>query len=371
MMDLQNIPPPADFIDHSFTQVVRQYAAAGEQAGQLHAEQVALIYRQKWFNLFVPTTYGGLGLSLPEGLKVEESLAWADGSTGWTVTLCSGANWFLGFLQPGVAKAIFNTDRVCLAGSGRASGIAKDLGGEYEISGYWNYATGAPFATAFTANCVIEKDGRQLLNDDGSSMVQSFLFLREEVTVHHTWNTVGMIATASNSFEVKQLRVPKNRIFMIDKKYAVIDAPIYRYPFQQFAEATLAVNSSGMAARFFELCKVPLTENTTNNNSVHQTNRVTANQLAFSTKQLQDARQNFYDAVMRSWEENVQLQSIALASLQEVTNAARRLAAVARKSVDELYPYCGLAAANPATEINRVWRNLHTASQHPLLLPAE
>jgi hypothetical protein len=70
------------------------------------------------------------------------------------VTLCSGANWFIGFLQPGIAATLFSSENVCFAGSGRASGIAKMINDdEFEISGSWQYATGAAHATAFTANC--------------------------------------------------------------------------------------------------------------------------------------------------------------------------------------------------------------------------
>jgi hypothetical protein len=44
------------------------------------------------------------------------------------------------------------------------------------------------------------------------------------------------------------------------------------------------------------------------------------------------------------------------------------LASTSREVVDELFPLCGLVAADPASAINRVWRNLHTACLHPLLL---
>lgn len=168
------------------------------------------------------------------------------------------------------------------------------------------------------------------------------------------------IATASNSFEVKQLRIPKNRSFTIDSNAAMMDAPIYRYPFQQFAEATLAVNSSGMAMRFIDVCSAP---------EANKAYRLTEVQLMDARKQLQTARQHFYTSVIQSWQEHVQQPSINCNVIKAVTIASHALAATARKLVDELYPYCGLTAANPSTEINRVWRNLHTASQHALLLP--
>ncbi len=367
-MEIKIIPHPSSFIDSKYTDIISRYAAAAEQMGTLHPEQLSLIYQQKWFNLFVPKEYGGLQLSLPEGLKTEECLAWADGSTGWTVTLCSGANWFIGFLHPEMRSAIFNTPAVCLAGSGRSSGIAKDLGDEYEINGYWNYASGATIADAFTANCIIEKDGTVMQDNDGSPFVYSFIFLREEVTLHQNWKSIGMIATASNGFEVKQLRVKKNRCFVIDENTAVLNDAIYKYPFLYFAEATLAVNSSGMASRFFDLCEALIEERSDTKNYTKTTNLVLSERLEKAKAQLQQQRQLFYTTVQHSWDEFIQNKTYHSATLKEVSTLSRELAAIARKWVDELYPYCGLAAADPATEINRVWRNLHTASQHPLLL---
>ena len=98
-----------------------------EALGQLHPAQLEIIYKQNWFNLFVPKEHGGLGLHLKEGLQIQEGLAWTDGSAGWTVTLCSGANYFIGFLSPEVAKEIFKDPHVCLAGSGHPSGIARKI----------------------------------------------------------------------------------------------------------------------------------------------------------------------------------------------------------------------------------------------------
>lgn len=366
-MDTHETPHPSFFIDTRLTDTLRHFATEAERMGTLHPQQLSIIYEQKWFNLFVPESFGGLNLSLPEGLRIEEGLAWADGSTGWTVTLCSGANWFIGFLQKGMAATIFNTNHVCLAGSGRAAGIAKMMGDEYEITGSWNYATGAAHATAFTANCRIEKDGAIMQNEDGSPLVHAFIFLRKEVRVYEDWNCIGMNATSSNRFEIKGLRVNKNRLFIIDKKKAVLNEPVYQYPFLHFAEATLAVNSSGMANRYFDLCEALIKERAVNKEANGPISQL-RERLDVAKIRLKKIRQLFYNTVQLSWEEYMDCKAFSKATLKEVSTASRELAATSRQLVDELYPYCGLMAANPHTEMNRVWRNLHTASQHPLLL---
>jgi hypothetical protein len=349
---------PSQLIDPASVLLLKDNALAAEQLKQLHATQLAVVYQQKWFQLFVPKIYNGLELSLVEGLRLEEAIAWADGSTGWTVALCSGAGWFIGFLNSRIADSIFNDDRACLAGSGKPSGVAKVIHDGYEITGYWNYATGAAHATVLTCNCIIEQDGIFLKNEDGTPFIRSFILMREEVIVHKTWKSMGMIATGSNSFEVKGLKVNNDRAFQIDSRSAVLPDPIYQYPFLQFAETTLAVNSSGMAIRFLELCA-----------SLFEENKNTAQQsiLTEAWKKLDDTRHDFFRVVQDSWNACLEDDCITSSSLQQVSGISRKLALLSRLVTEELYPFCGLRAANPETEINRIWRNMHTASQHRLL----
>ncbi len=370
-MNREGIPHPSAFIPASLTGAIRDLAPEAEKSGRLHPQQLSIIYEQKWFNLYVPEEYGGLALSLPEGLKIQEGLAWADGSTGWTVTLCSGANWFAGFLKKEIAKSLFKDPKVCLAGSGRPSGIAKRTSNGYTITGSWDHASGAPHATAFTANCLIEEEGVSVCNADGGPLVRAFVFLREEVIVKENWRSIGMIATASHRFQVKQLEVTEERCFTIDGSHAVISSPLYQYPFMQLAEATLAVNSSGMAARFIEIGGGIMSERAAYKNEKAGSKSEGTGSLLLpiceAKDKLQDLREAFYTAVRFSWESNLLNRPIPKVLLDEVSRTSRNLAAGARQLVDDLYPLCGLIAADPITEINRVWRNLHTASQHSLL----
>src|SRR5688572_7470745 len=88
--------------------LLRDHAAEAENLRQLHKEQLDVIYRERWFRMFVPVSLGGPGLPLPDVLRTEEGIAFADGSTAWVVTLCSGAGWFAGFLDPHLAREIFS-----------------------------------------------------------------------------------------------------------------------------------------------------------------------------------------------------------------------------------------------------------------------
>ncbi len=360
---------PSDVLAAEIVESIRSLSAEAETLGRLHDKQLAIIYQQGWFNLFVPKQYGGLELSLPEALRIEEALAWTDGSTGWTVTLCSGANWFAGFLQPSAAQEVYSTAKVCLAGSGKTGGIAQLTNDGYVISGQWNYATGALHATAFTANCLIRKNGVQLQDAAGNPLVQSFWFRPDEVSIIKNWNSIGMVATGSHGFSVKDVHVPLNRSFVLEPGNAVLAHPVYHFPFLQFAEATLAVNYSGMAVHFLDLCRELFEDKANRPPAINRPEPPPLmSLLQAAVLELQQARNLFYASIESSWQAMVSEQRVSDKLLASISHTSRLLATIARQQVDALYPFCGIAAADPSTDINRIWRDLHTASQHSLLV---
>ena len=352
---------PSGFLREDILTEIRMHSTVAEELQQLHPRQLELIYGNKWFRMFAPKNLNGLGYTLPEVLRTEEALAWADGSTAWVVTLCSGAGWFSGFLNPKIAAKLFANENVCLAGSGASSGTAEIQDDGYLINGEWKYASGALHATAFTANCVITQNGTPVADDEGKPRTRSFIFLREEVQLSKNWRTMGMVATASHGFRVERLHVDANRIFQINNESPALDNVIYRYPFLQLAEATLAVNFSGMAQQFIDHCE-PVFDRRSNPNL--RTNPTEILQQAIAS--LTEYRQDFYKAVETSWSFCSHGQKIPDVVLRQVSNRSHRLYLTSLNLVSTLYPLIGLRAADPTTEANRIFRNIFTASQHTL-----
>ena len=358
-----NIAHPSTFLKPGFTEIIRSRAVSSERLGSLSYKQLQLIYEQQWFKLFVPAEYGGLEMPFPDSIRLQESLSWADGSMGWTVTLCSGAGWFAGFLGPELTREVFSSPYTCLGGSGAPTGTAILTESGYEVTGTWKYATGASHLTHFTANCIIE--GAK--NDEEKPEILSFIFDKKDVTVIKDWHTTGLIATGSHSFSVNQLSVPASRTFNIDPDNPIHDGSIFKYPFLQFAEATLAVNISGMALHFIDLCDEIFLVRTTNKKMKDYQQKVLHEALSAAKEITAEKRFLFYAAIERSWASILTEKAVAGDLLQEVSAVSRDLAKSSLQQINELYPYCGMAAANPVSEINRVWRDLHTASQHTLL----
>ncbi|MDB4922768.1 acyl-CoA dehydrogenase [Mucilaginibacter sp.] len=358
---------PSVFIDIEDVNIIRNTAAEAEQLGMLHPEQLQLIYKNHWFKLLVPAIYSGQQITLLSLLQLQEAISWADGSTGWVVTLCNGAGWFGGFISPEIAHEIFSDPKVCLAGSGAVCGTAEITANGYSVNGVWKYASGAHHATHITANCAIKKGGNPVLNDNGEPLILPFIFDKKNVTILPAWKYIGMVATGSDAFEVKDLEVSLNRQFKIDPIAAIIPDPLYLYPFLQLAEATIAVNLSGIAIHFMDLCEDIFYEKIKLPKLTDQQRTFLMNELMRLKNELALLRKDFYEAVEKSWDAIQNAKKIPEEILNQVSSTSRKLAHASRESVDTLYPLCGLIAASTETEINRAWRDLHTASQHALL----
>ena len=350
--------------DNSWEAVVQKYASASEDLGQLHPEILEQAYKENWFKLFVPKIYGGAGKQLPEILRLEEQLAAADGSLGWIVTLCTGAAWFAGFLDPVLATSVFSDEKVCFAGSGAVGGTALKTENGYLINGHWKYASGALHATIFTANCkVIAKDGAQ--SDEGAEVL-SFILKKEEVKILEGWAYFGLVATGSHAFEVSNLLVPFNRSFKINEEIQISNGG-FDYPFLQLAETTLAVNSLGMCTHFLALIKSVFLSRSGLKRFSDAELQVFGDILTGSLKEIEQVRTSFYNAFDESWNQLIKNKNIEESSLLEVSAASRKLVHACWRNVQKLYPYGGLEAASKHSEINRVFRDVHTASQHALL----
>lgn len=330
-------------------ETLEREASKAEQQGRLTEAQLEILFRCGWFHLFVPKQFGGLELDLLAGKKLQEQLAYLDGSLAWTVTLCSGASWFVGFMDQTVLPRIFSDSRACFGGSGMVSGQSEMIDGGFRINGHWKYATGAPHNTIFTANCIVTKGGEEVLDVAGKPKLLSFYFLREEVEIIEDWQTMGLIATGSHSFSVQNLWVDESRSFEIVPEKARMDQAIYRYPFQAFAEVTLAANYLGMFRRFLD-----------------EADALGVHLVKEERRRLDHLADQFHEATERSW----RLFQVTGSEMHagdcfiQVGEHTRKLVQEGLQSMTKIYVQLGMRAADPSQTLNRLWRDIFTASQH-------
>ncbi|MCK0144933.1 acyl-CoA dehydrogenase [Arenibacter sp. F26102] len=306
------------------------------------------IEEENLWSIWVPKTYGGLELSLTDGLHKLKALARIDASLGWTVTLCSGANYFVGNLEECKARDIFLNSKVpvCFGGSGGVSGTALICDDHYNISGKWHYATGAPYLTHFTLNAEILENGVQLRNDDGSPRVRSFVIPKSAVQVIEDWNTMGLKATATHSFAVKDYLAHKSSSFSYNDCY--LPHPIFKIPFALFADLTLWINYIGIAEQLLEEAGAVIVKERLG---------------ALGITILESVRKIFLYAseIEKRIEEN---RAFEPDYMEEIHNEAVQSVKSISRTMIEIYPSLGVKASTKDHKLNQIFRDYFTATQH-------
>lgn len=353
-------------LDPTLIDTIQDNRIKSIQQKQLTKELLEIAYREKWFKIWVPKEFGGLELALIEGCQFLEDLAYWDGGLSWTITLCSGANMFVGFIDREAAKRAFSDPKVCFGGSGKVSSKAVEVEGGYRVSGIWPYATGAPHLTHFTANAAVFVDG----NNEKSFAFKSLFIPREQVLIHYDWNTFGLEATASHSFSVDNLFVPYNQAFDILPENAQHPSLLFQYPFKPFAELTLFVNYLGIFRRFCDLVQKYFHQKS-NDMEWNQTYGTVFFKLLDKAQHLVEiSRENIYFLAAQSWNHLLEGHPSSgdnEAIYHEIADKTRLYVQDMKGHIMELFPKCGIRAAQSDEELNSVFRNFFTATQHSLL----
>jgi alkylation response protein AidB-like acyl-CoA dehydrogenase len=198
----------------------------------------------------------------------------------------------------------------------------------------------------------------------------SFIVPIDDVEVLDTWKTTGLKATASNDFKVVSKRVPLGYSFDLQKPSPNSMGALYRFPFQVLAEINMLVMSTGLAKRFLELVKEIAAQKKVKENGIELREfSGFKRMLEKHEREFIQAREKVFESLSVLWNKINLRDSISLEEQTLFTQEVLVSAESSRKLVDALYPFMGMHTVFESSEINRVWRDFKTASQHHLISP--
>ncbi|MBP1997003.1 acyl-CoA dehydrogenase family protein [Paenibacillus eucommiae] len=350
--------------------LVREYSLNMDHSGAFAPEILEFIYETKLFKLFVPTELDGLGTDLPEALRIFEEASQIDGSFGWLITIGSGGGFFSATLPPPEAKELFTNRKAVIAGSGHPTGTAKPVPGGYQVSGSWKYCSGSTYASFFTANCWIES-GTEEQGEGAEREMRSFVFMPEQVEIIKDWKAFGLKATESHTIAVSNIFVPQERTFSITSE-PHYDDPVFFYPFLQFAQTSFAAVCIGICRHFLEEAREFALER---KEAWEQGNNkrfsVVMGTIEQQEKALHHAAEHFYEAADASWTDFALHRQLTLQDEQRVSHCSQEAARIALACAHTVFPLLGMSVLMEDSLLNRIWRDLHTVTQHTVLVPLE
>jgi alkylation response protein AidB-like acyl-CoA dehydrogenase len=239
--------------------LIAQYRDESEQQRYLAKPVYDAMREMGLFKLWQPRVIGGDEIDMHTALEITEQLAQYDGSTAWNFMIGLQSSALLGFMPEDVIVEMMKDDLMAtLGGSGMPGGIAVPAKGGYRVSGRWAFTSGSQHTRWLCGNCMIQDDGVTRLGPDGNPELRFLWFNSDQYTLIDTWDTMGLRASGSGDFEVKDVFVPEDR-YVVGQltKSAYQPATIFQIRIGLLLSSTFAAVAIGIArealAAFIEL----------------------------------------------------------------------------------------------------------------------
>lgn len=348
--------------------LVRECAPAADRDCDLSEPVTRLLKELGLFKLWVPTRFGGAELDLPQTLRIYERAARIDGSFGWAVMIGSGGGLFAAYLQRETAVKLFSRADAVVAGSGAPNGRAERVPGGYRASGRWRYASGARYASVFTANCIVTRAGEPELDTAQRPLIRAMAFAPAEVSIIRTWDSLGMRATGSHDIAVSDVFVPEDHTFSVFADVPQESGALYRLPFEVLTHLPVAAVASGIAQHALEaFARIARTKLGKDGSLLGAQPHVRTAYAETHARWLA-AHLALHSLASRTWDRN-RTRVLDDVERAETYAVCTQLVAQLESIVGGLTRLAGMHAITQGEEFARAWRDLQTAAAHASVAP--
>ena len=213
-----------------FGPTLREHASRHDIEGSWVAESFEALRQGGMLTLAVPAELGGMGASIREVALVDRELARHCGSTALALSMHHHVTAFTAWRfrrnLPGAEATLTRVagGETVLVSTGGGDfttprGTAVKVDGGYRVSGRKQFASQSPVGAVISTMFTFDdpERGRRVLN--------TAVPFGDGVTVHDTWNAMGMRGTASNDITIEDVFVPDEKI-LADRPHGVVDPPL-------------------------------------------------------------------------------------------------------------------------------------------------
>jgi alkylation response protein AidB-like acyl-CoA dehydrogenase len=272
-----------------------------EKARRLPRDLVDDLRRTGLFGLAVPRVIGGQEASPLDILGAIETVASADGSTGWCAMIGTANGLTSGYLNERGARELFSDPSVPWAGVAAPAGKARPVDGGYRVSGRWPFASGITHSEWLWAGCMVMENGKPRQTAHGPEIFHA-CFPIKEVQVHDTWFVSGLAGTASNDVSVSDAFVPEHWVFDLFDPAKHRPEPLYQMPsIGWFVSQVVSVGLGIARGALDELVAIAQTKVPTFSTAVLADKPVAQIDLARAEASLAAARGGLHDTVEDLW----------------------------------------------------------------------
>jgi 3-hydroxy-9,10-secoandrosta-1,3,5(10)-triene-9,17-dione monooxygenase len=352
--------------------LLRKNANEGEANRVVNAENIEALRAAGLMKLATPKRFGGYECDLNTIIDVLSELGRGCGSTAWVATLINGVNMIAGTMSEQVQLDIWGSDPEagCCGVFSPGGPPSRAVAGGQVVSGAWGFASGYPFAQwAVLAHEKTDTAGN--VTDQVVSAIPM-----SELTVKDTWFVAGMAATASNTLVADEVFVPDHRMMSVgaaiqgDVPTPFHDEALYHCALGPVLGLILVGSQLGMVRAAIEHTHKSLSKG----RAISYTFYTDSRQSPSSQAAIVGAQHNLDVATLLVRRGAGALDAAAKAgTFPSVVERARgRVDAGAaveylRAAMQHLLNLNGAGSFAQVNLLQRLWRDLETASRHAVL----
>jgi alkylation response protein AidB-like acyl-CoA dehydrogenase len=347
--------------------VIEADALEAEQSGTTTKRVVDAVAEQQLFWTMVPTVCGGLEAPIATALGVFEALAYADGSTGWSVMANATSSAFAAlYCEDDAVVTMFPAGSPGIhAGMFGPVGNAVAEDGGYVFSGSYRFGSGCAHATWLAAGVIESKDGEPVVTDAGlPSMLVGFL-PPEAVDLRGNWDVLGLAGTGSYDYAIDEQHVPEGFTFKLLEAEPKRGGTMYQLGLFGLVASGHAGFAMGVGMRALdEVLAIAATKM-----RMGSFEAVTAQQLfqydfAMHDAAMRAARAYVYDAFGEAEATVLAGLPCSLVQQQRLRQATSYATRVAADVARFAYTWAGTDALRNPSVLQRCFRDIHAGTQH-------
>jgi alkylation response protein AidB-like acyl-CoA dehydrogenase len=336
-----------------------------ERGRRLTPKLVAALVEGGFYRLLLPKSLGGAEVAPAIFLGVLEEIGKADASTAWCLGQCGVCTMVAAYLDPAVAREIFNSGLGVLAW-GATAGEAHAAPGGYRATWRWHFASGVRQAAWIGAHVqIIGPDGKKRLKSDGKIAVRTLLFPASSAVLHDVWDVVGLKGTGTDDYAVEDLFVAERYSALRDDASERREAgPLYKITTSMMFGIGFAAIALGVARATLDAAVETARDKTSRDlKAAMSRNNVVQATIGRGEAKLRGARAYLYDALAQVWRDLEAGRPLTVDHRLALRLAATWTIHQSAEVVDAAYHMTGATAIFHAQAFERRFRDIHAIAQ--------
>jgi len=305
----------------------------------------------------VPAGYGGGEHRLQDVLGAIAALAFHDGSAAWCAMIAATTGLTAARLPAEWAERIYGDPAAVTGGFAMPSTTAEAVDGGVLVTGRWPWGSGTYHCTWIGGGCLL---------GDGPSAPFVF-FERDQVRLLDTWHVSGLRGSGSTDYEVERAFVPSGRWADL-RDPPRVDGPLYRFPFMGALALGVCSVTVGLARRAqHELVELAGGKRPAGSARTLAERPTVQAAVARAEAGWRSAWAFVGEVVAEAWDAASEGEPLGDEHKRLIRLAATNVTWSSAEAVDLMYNAGGGSSIHEASALQRVFRDIHVATQHGMV----